>query len=170
MLNVRPFLLSSRRKKNSGFSSPKEGIKNSSIDNLNDGNGFGVNLKNELSKTEKTTQTGQADKTSLNIQNFIQEIHTYGKALSQDPTLRNFHSYKEYIKKFFNSYIGEIYKIEKVSSLDKKNFVQKEFHILKVINNELNSLLGLVQNEQLDNIKITDKVLSIKGIIINFLS
>ncbi len=105
-----------------------------------------------------------------NIQLLISELNSSGEELKNAPSLKSFTHYKMIVEKIFKSLTRDIYQLKKITSIDKKNFTQKEFHLIKVVNVELNSLLSLISQEQKNNFSIAAKIVKIKGILLEHLT
>lgn len=100
----------------------------------------------------------------------VGELEQLGDGLSKLPSLDNFFSYRRVLQKILQKAIPQALEIQKDYSLNTENLSQKEYHLIKKVNEEVNSLLELIESGHKNNFIIANKVVSIKGLIIDFYS
>lgn len=102
------------------------------------------------------------------INKMIENVTAYGDRLKENPTLEDFYSYRNSIKKVFEFLLlkmTELAKYQKKSILENK---ENYYNIVHKIDKELEDMFQILQKEQKENIALTDKVYQIKGLLVNF--
>ncbi len=127
-------------------------------------NSFSQSLTNEINEIEGEKNLNNQ------VQLLVSDLNHLGEILKEDPSLKNFARYQATLEVFFKSLTKKSFGLKKINSLDKKTLVQKEFHIVTIINLELESLLALIVQEQKNNIAIAAKIVKIKGMLLDHFS
>lgn len=96
-----------------------------------------------------------------------QEIEAAGDALTQEPTLPNFIKFKEVLSALAKTITNEAYRLEKFGGTPQN---PRCYEIIRVINAEADSLYGLIIQSQNKNISITEKVIGIKGLVVDLIT
>lgn len=92
------------------------------------------------------------------------EIDRVGDALDRDPTMANFKAFRELLSQLSRKVLSNSYKLELVSSPSSP----RVHEIVATIDREADELYRLIMTEQKDHMKITDKIMELKGLVINF--
>jgi len=104
------------------------------------------------------------DKKELN--KLINKIDEAGKLFAEKPLYPNLVKYKLLIQNFMAIIIKSSYEVQQ--KLGKKSIIEdKVYSIVKKVDSSLEELSEKVLNEQIDNIKLIDKLDEIRGILID---
>lgn len=144
--------------------------KSSSKNNLDDLEGIENDFDKVLNQEVRTQQVSLKPLQLEEISQVVGELEDSGKLLSTSPSLKNFHQYRIILKKILKKIIPETFELKKSFSLNTSTMTQKEYHLIKNINQEMKSLLKMIENNQKENLAIASKVISIKGLVIDFYS
>ena len=102
------------------------------------------------------------------INRLMSQLDQAGQKLSHKPSLNDFFIYKDTISKLISTIHPGTHLVEKsVTRPTLQNPVAREFHQIKVINQELESLMRLIREKEKNRLSITSKVTNIKGLIVN---
>lgn len=92
------------------------------------------------------------------------EIDRVGDALDRDPTMANFKSFRGLLSQLSRKVLSNSYKLELVSDPSSP----RVHEIVATIDRNADELYRLIMTEQKDHMKITDKIMELKGLVINF--
>ncbi len=92
------------------------------------------------------------------------EIDRVGDALDRDPTMANFKAFRGLLSQLSRKVLSNAYKLELVSGPSSP----RVHEIVATIDREADELYRLIMAEQKDHMKITDKIMELKGLVINF--
>jgi uncharacterized protein YaaR (DUF327 family) len=95
------------------------------------------------------------------------EIRLAGDKLEQEPTLDNFRKFKELLSRFAKRINAEAYCLEKIGGTALN---PRYFEAIKVINKEADELYTLIVSEQRNRMAIIEKVIGIKGLVVNLVT
>lgn len=104
------------------------------------------------------------------LEDILDEIHESGERLKEQPTLNNIKKYRQAVSDFMNFIVKNTLDTDTVVSKSinplKK---QKRYTIIRVINEKLERLASGVLQNQLNQLKILEKIEEINGLIVNLL-
>jgi len=104
------------------------------------------------------------------LEYILDEIHEAGEKLKEQPTLDNIKKYRQAVSDFMNFIVKNTLDTDTVVSKSinplKK---QKRYTIIRVINEKLERLASGVLQNQLDQLRILEKIEEINGLIVNLL-
>ena len=103
---------------------------------------------------------------SLDIGELRRQIDEAGVALEEDPSLDEFNHFRDLIRTLTEKVSKEAYKLRTVGFA----FRSKEYSIVTTIDEELSSLYKLIINEHKNHLAIANKVIKIKGLVVDVLS
>ncbi len=98
----------------------------------------------------------------------VGQLNSIGDRLINNPSLKTYLLYKQSMKDILKLTTTKTYGIDKFRMKTMNESLEKEFHVITVINKELNSLLMLVRETHQDKLKIASKLISLKGLVVNF--
>ncbi len=104
------------------------------------------------------------------LEDILDEIHEAGEKLKEQPILDNIKKYRQAVSDFMNFIVKNTLETNTVVSKSinplKK---QKRYTIIRVINEKLERLASGVLQNQLDQLRILEKIEEINGLIVNLL-
>ncbi|CAG0951339.1 YaaR family protein [Geobacter sp.] len=95
------------------------------------------------------------------------EIDRAGTELEREPTIANFRSFRDLIATLAKTVTSNAYRLERVGGT---TINPRCFEIVTVIDREADSLLRLIMTENKDRLAITNKIMELKGLIVDFLT
>ncbi|MEK6793935.1 MAG: YaaR family protein [Spirochaetota bacterium] len=102
---------------------------------------------------------------SLSLDDLKREIDTAGDALDREPSLEQYQRFRDLIRELTKRVSTDAYRLKKVG-LSRT----KQYEIVKVINTELDALYRLVRKTQKDRIAVTNKIIRLKGLVVDVMS
>ena len=93
------------------------------------------------------------------------EIERAGDDLEREPTMANFKSFRNLISQLSRKVLTGAYKLE----LQSGPASPRCHEIIAVIDREADELYRLIISEQKDRLKITHKIMELKGLVVDFL-
>ena len=115
-------------------------------------------------RTLQQQQEDVLDDFQKELKELKREIDRVGDALDRDPTMANFKAFRELLTQLSRKVLSNAYKLELVSGPSSP----RVHEIVATIDREADELYRLIMSEQKSNIKITDKILELKGLVISF--
>lgn len=104
------------------------------------------------------------------LEDLLDEIHEAGEVLNESPTLENIKNYRQSVSDFMKYVVKNTLDTETaVGSSFNPLKKQKRYIIIKVINDNLENLAAGILQNQLDQLKILEKIDEINGLIVNLL-
>ena len=103
----------------------------------------------------------------LELEELQREIETVGDELDQDPTMARFRKFRDLIAALLKKVTGGAYKVEVVGGAAHDLRVHE---LITVIDREADALLHLIMARQKDRLAITDRLMKLKGLVIDFLT
>ncbi len=104
------------------------------------------------------------------LEDLLDEIHEAGEVLKESPTLENIKNYRQSVSDFMKYVVKNTLDTETaVSSSFNPLKKQKRYIIIKVINDNLEHLAAGILQNQMDQLKILEKIDEINGLIVNLL-
>ena len=120
---------------------------------------------------QEILETEKVDIEKNEIQELISDLDVAGKDLGNAPSIMHYRKYKDIVKKILKKTVLNTYGLKKNYSLIKGKgdleFDKKEHKIVTIIDEELDSLLKLIHNNEKQNILYTSKVIKIKGLMVD---
>ncbi|HIJ81484.1 MAG TPA: YaaR family protein [Desulfuromonadales bacterium] len=95
------------------------------------------------------------------------EIETVGEKLSREPTLANFKQFRELLSSLAKRISTEAYRLEKFGGTPQN---PRYYEVISVIDREADKLYELIVRENRDHIAITDKIIGIKGLVVDLVT
>lgn len=95
------------------------------------------------------------------------QIDDAGSALDNDPSPANYERFRDLIGALTKKVSSEAYRYRKVGVTHSQ---PDGYQIVQTINQELDQLYRLIMREQKDRIAITNKIVRLKGLVVNVLS
>ncbi|NVN90690.1 MAG: YaaR family protein [Desulfuromonadales bacterium] len=126
--------------------------------NFESGSSFAVSLNNKQSDMDCYAQ---------GITVLRSDIETAGDNLEKDPNLENFKKFRELLSQMAKLISTEAYRLEKIGGTPQN---PRYFEIIRIINSEADHLYKLVLNEQRNRMAIVEKVIGIKGLVVNLIT
>lgn len=120
-----------------------------------------TNFRTELEKQEAIA----FEEFSLSLDDLKREIDNAGDALDREPSLEQYQHFRDLIRELTKRVSTDAYRLKKVG-LSRT----KQYEIVKVINTELDALYRLVRETQKDRIMVTNKIIRLKGLVVDVLS
>lgn len=99
------------------------------------------------------------------LQYLKDEIDRAGDDLEKEPTMANFRAFRDLIAAVTKKVTSHAYKLEKVGGT---TLNPRCFEIITVIDREADNLYRLIMSEQKDRLAITNKIMELKGLVVNF--
>lgn len=103
----------------------------------------------------------------LELQDLRRRLDQAGEHLDRDPTIENLETFRNLIVTLTRKITAKAYRLERTPGSWNDAHTQ---HVIKVIDREADSLLALVMQNNQDRIRITAKILEIRGLIVDILS
>lgn len=119
-------------------------------------------LFSTMLQEEETVHTSY----SLDLEELRKQIDVAGNALEREPSLEEFTHFRDLIKTLTEKVSKEAYKLRTVGFA----FRSKEYSIVTTIDEELSSLYKLIISEHKNHLAIANKVIRIKGLVVDVLS
>jgi uncharacterized protein YaaR (DUF327 family) len=101
------------------------------------------------------------------LQDLKDEIDRAGTDLEREPTVANFRTFRDLIATLAKSVTSNAYRLERVGGT---TLNPRCFEIVTVIDREADNLLRLIMTENKDRLAITNKIMELKGLIVDFLT
>ena len=120
-----------------------------------------TNFRAELEKQEAVA----FEEFSLSLDDLKREIDSAGDALDREPSLEQYQRFRDLIRELTKRVSSDAYRLKKVG-LSRT----KQYEIVKVINTELDALYRLVRETQKDRIMVTNKIIRLKGLVVDVMS
>lgn len=104
------------------------------------------------------------------IQEKMSQLDELGRQLERAPSMKTFLAYRSAVQKLVGQILPPSLGISKtMSPVNLKTLEAKEYHTVQVLNEELASLLSLVREKELRNFEIANRVVRIKGLLVDVL-
>lgn len=109
----------------------------------------------------------EIDSYEQQLQDLKDEIEQAGSDLEREPTIANFRTYRDLIATLAKTVTSNAYRLERVGGT---SLNPRCFEIVTVIDREADNLLRLIMTENKDRLAITNKIMELKGLIVDFLT
>lgn len=103
-------------------------------------------------------------KYSLELDELKRQIYDAGNVLEKSANIKDFQKFRDLITSLTEKVIKDAYKVRTVFSNLKK------FQVISKINEELDALYREIMKEQKNHIAIANKMMRLKGLVINLMS
>lgn len=104
------------------------------------------------------------------LEDLIDEIHEFGEVLKEVPTLENIKKYRQSVSNFMKYIVKNTLDTDTAVSAGLNPLKkQKRYIIIKVIDDNLEQLAAGILQNQLDQLKILEKIDEINGLIVDLL-
>lgn len=114
-----------------------------------------------------TLRRTELDTYEQQLQDLKEEIDRAGTDLEREPTVANFRTFRDLIATLAKTVTSNAYRLERVGGT---SLNPRCFEIITVIDREADNLLRLIMTENKDRLKITNKIMELKGLIVDFLT
>lgn len=101
------------------------------------------------------------------LRNLKEEIDRAGAELEREPTIANFRAFRDLIATLARTVTSNAYRIERIGGTALN---PRCFEIITVIDREADNLLRLIMAENRDRLAITDKIMELKGLIVDLMT
>lgn len=95
------------------------------------------------------------------------EIESAGERLTKEPILQNYKQFRDLLGSLAKRISAEAYRLEKFGGTPQN---PRYYEVISVIDREADQLYELIVRENRNHIAITDKVIGIKGLVVNLVT
>jgi len=120
-----------------------------------------------LFSTEMLQQDKEVNGYNQEIDELRKEIDLAGEKLEKEPTIPNFLSFRDILSRLVKRISNEAYRLDKYGGTPQN---PRYFEIITTINLEADKLYNLIIHEQKNNMAITEKVIGIKGLVVDLIT
>lgn len=120
-----------------------------------------------LFSAEMLQQENEADRYKQEIEELRKEIEIVGDSIEKEPTIPNFQHFRNILSRLAKRINSEAYRLEKCGGTPQN---PRYYEIITTIDFEADALYNLIIREQKNNMAITAKVISIKGLVVDLIS
>jgi len=120
-----------------------------------------------LFSTEMLQQDKEVNGYNQVIDELRKEIDLAGEKLEKEPTIPNFLSFRDILSRLVKRISNEAYRLDKYGGTPQN---PRYFEIITTINLEADKLYNLIIHEQKNNMAITEKVIGIKGLVVDLIT
>jgi uncharacterized protein YaaR (DUF327 family) len=117
--------------------------------------------------TELQQKENETNDYEREIEVLRKEIDAAGDKLDKEPTISNFSIFREILSKLAKRISSEAYRLEKCGGTPQN---PRYYEIITTINIEADKLYKLIVQSQKNNMAITEKVIGIKGLVVDILT
>lgn len=117
-----------------------------------------------LFSTELLHKESNNSEFKTEIENLKNEIDVAGEKLENEPTLANFRRFRDALSMLAKRINSEAYRLEKFGGTPQN---PRYYEIITTIDKEADQLYKLIIHSHLNNMAITEKVIGIKGLVID---
>lgn len=146
-------------------------IKDSLTSRTVDKNKSNASLKksggNFLFASTLTSVQDGIDSYAQEVEALKNEIDLAGDKLEQEPNLENFKRFRELLSQLAKRVNAEAYRLEKVGGTPQN---PRYFEVINVINKEADHLYRLIVSEQRNRMAIIERVIGIKGLVVDLIT
>ena len=103
-------------------------------------------------------------KYSYELDELKKQIYDAGYALEKSSNIKEFQKFRDLIRALVEKVIKDAYRVRNL------NMNKKTFNVVSKINEELDSLYREIISEQKNHIAIANKVMRLKGLVLNLIS
>ncbi|RNC68623.1 MAG: DUF327 family protein [Desulfuromonadales bacterium] len=109
----------------------------------------------------------EIDSYEQELQDLKDAIDQAGTDLEKEPTVANFRAFRCLVADLAKKVTANAYRLERVGGT---TLNPRCFEIITVIDREADSLLRMIMTENRDRLAITNKIMDLKGLIVDFLT
>ena len=106
-------------------------------------------------------------KYSYELDELKRQIYDAGNLLEKSANIKDFQKFRDLIRSLTDKLVKDAYRIRIVSSYMRRG---REYQVVSKINEELDSLYKLIMQEQKNHIAIANKVMRLKGLVLDLMS
>jgi uncharacterized protein YaaR (DUF327 family) len=115
-------------------------------------------------------QAGEVSLDDAHLEQALDNVFVLGDKLKKDITLSYLAEYKKAVKNFIEVIIKRAYGADRVKGrIDRQTMIQKEYNLIRVIDDNLDRLARAVLGEQRDVLFILERIDEIRGLIIDYM-
>jgi len=103
----------------------------------------------------------------LELEELQHEIDSVGEELDKDPTMARFRRFRDLIAALVKKVTGGAYKVEVVGGAAHDT---RTHELVTIIDREADALLHLIMARQKDRLAITDRIVKLKGLVVDLLT
>jgi uncharacterized protein YaaR (DUF327 family) len=144
------------------LSSRKIETKSSSTSSVKNGS-----LVRTLFAAEMHQHENEVDGYDREINELRKEIENAGDRLEKEPTIPNFKQFRDILSRLAKRISNEAYRLEKCGGTPQN---PRYYEIITTINVEADKLYNLIICEQKNNMAIIEKVIGIKGLVVDLIT
>jgi uncharacterized protein YaaR (DUF327 family) len=144
------------------LSSRKIETKSSSTSSVKNGS-----LIRTLFAAEMHQHENEVDCYDQEINELRKEIENAGARLEKEPTIPNFKQFRDILSRLAKRISNEAYRLEKCGGTPQN---PRYYEIITTINVEADKLYNLIICEQKNNMAIIEKVIGIKGLVVDLIT
>ena len=104
---------------------------------------------------------------SYELDELKRQIYDAGNMLEKSANIKDFQKFRDLIRALTDKLVKDAYRIRIVSSYMRRG---REYQVVSKINEELDSLYKLIMTEQKNHIAIANKVMRLKGLVLDLMS
>ena len=104
---------------------------------------------------------------SYELDELKRQIYDAGNILEKSANIKDFQKFRDLIRSLTDKLVKDAYRIRIVSSYMRRG---REYQVVSKINEELDSLYKLIMMEQKNHIAIANKVMRLKGLVLDLMS
>ena len=104
---------------------------------------------------------------SYELDELKRQIYDAGNMLEKSANMKDFQKFRDLIRSLTDKLVKDAYRIRIVSSYMRRG---REYQVVSKINEELDSLYRLIMSEQKNHIAIANKVMRLKGLVLDLMS
>jgi len=120
-----------------------------------------------LFSTEMLQQDKEVNGYVQEIDELRKEIDLAGEKLEKEPTIPNFQRFRDILSRLVKRISNEAYRLDKCGGTPQN---PRYFEIITTINLDADKLYNLIIHEQKNNMAITEKVIGIKGLVVDLIT
>ena len=110
---------------------------------------------------------GDMDSYARDVETLRGEIDLAGSRLEQEPTLEHFGKFRELLSQLVTRVGSEAYRLEKIGGTSNN---PRYFEEIRIINKEADELYQMIVSRQRDRMAIVEKVIGIKGLVVDLIT
>jgi len=110
---------------------------------------------------------GNIDSYARDVETLKDEIDIAGGRLEQEPTLENFGKFRDLLSQLVRRVGAEAYRLEKIGGTPNN---PRYFEEIRIINKEADELYQMIVSRQRDRMAIVEKVIGIKGLVVDLVT
>lgn len=111
-------------------------------------------------------------KYSYELDELKRQIYDAGNILDRSANIKDFQRFRDLIRALTDKLIKDAYRVREVSVFNRSRsmYSSRQYKVVAKINEELDSLYTLIMKEQKNHIAIANKVMRLKGLVLDLMS